>query len=147
MAREYGVEKVNLLWVLDLVVALEGERSGLLVRHICETACCRERAAKDALSILRKAGYIVATTDESDRRSRQYVPTERGWQLFHDPYAGMLLRFARKLFTSCPSPAVRSWRQDEIERAGSAEARLEQAEQSLLNHALGLRGPILRLAG
>ena len=146
MARQYGVEKMNLLGVLVLIAANEGAYSGDLVRQVMETFECSKRAATDAVSILRKAGCVESIPHMDDRRRRRYYLTLRGWQCLVAPFGGMLLRLARQLFTTCGSPRIRR-RQDQFRtRDESLEIAFNRAEQSLRNHTLGMSRIENRLA-
>jgi len=146
MARQYGVEKVNLLQLLALIADNEGVQSRDVIRLIMDTFACSKRTAADALSILRQAGCVEAVPDSNDRRRHLYFLTSRGWQRFGDPYGGMLLRFARQLFTTCPSPGVRMKQHRLRENELTLETVFNRAEQSLLNHRLGVSPIENRLA-
>jgi hypothetical protein len=124
-------EKVDLLEALRLVAAEPAATSGELVCCLMEAFSCQLRAAQDALAVLKGAGYLSIQPDRSDARLRRYALSERGERLFDHPEARLLLSFARKLFTSCPSrrrpPGMQAARE-----SGELAQRLEQYERFLL---------------
>lgn len=77
MARHYGVEKIELRALLEMISG-SAHAAGDLVAQIVERSHCSERAAKDALAILKRAKLVDARVGESDRRRRMYVVTRRG---------------------------------------------------------------------
>jgi DNA-binding MarR family transcriptional regulator len=131
MARQYGREKVDLWLALGLVAGEEGQRYGVLVRGLCVGFGCSERTAKDAVAILRRGGYLELDRDLADRRRRRYRLNERGRELLVHPNGWLVLRFARRLFTSCPSRRVARWRRALL-AAGGPDRQLERVERSLL---------------
>jgi DNA-binding MarR family transcriptional regulator len=134
MARQYGREKIDLWWALSLIAGEEGQRYGVLVRELRAGFGCSERAAKDALAILRRGCYVELDPDETDRRRRCYRLNDRGRELLACPTGWLVLRFARKLFTSCPSPRVARLR-GALAAAGGLDRHLERAERSLLTQS------------
>jgi len=58
VARQYGVQKVDLAEALALLAELEPLRSTRLVLELRHRFDCSERAAKDAISILRRGDWI-----------------------------------------------------------------------------------------
>lgn len=131
MARQYGREKVDLWLALSLIAGEEGQPYGVLVRDLCAGFGCSERAAKDAVAILRRGCYLEPERDESDQRRRCYRLNDRGRELLAHPNGWLILRFARKLFTSCPSPRVARWRGN-LSAGGGLDRHLERVERSLL---------------
>lgn len=134
VARQYGREKVDLWLALSLLAGVEGQRYGLLVRDLRAGFGCSERAAKDAVAILRRGGYLELSRDAGDRRGRCYCVNDRGRELLRHPNGWLVLRFARKLFTACPSPRVIRWR-GALSAAGGLDRHLERAERSLLRRS------------
>jgi DNA-binding MarR family transcriptional regulator len=134
MARQYGREKVDLWLALSLIAGVEGQRYGLLVRDLRAGFGCSERAAKDAVAILRRGCYLELSSDEADRRGRCYRVNDRGRELLLHPNGWLVLRFARKLFTACPSPGVARWRRA-LSAAGGLDRHLERVERSLLTRS------------
>ncbi len=99
---------VRLPALLALIESAAGNSYGEWIGLIQERFGCRERAAKDALAILVKAGYVVARPDERDRRVRRYWISDRGSRLLAHPRGPVVLAYARTLFTGCgrrPQPA------------------------------------------
>jgi hypothetical protein len=132
MARPYGEEKVDLWVALALVASCgEGLGSGALVARLVGLFACRERTGKDAVAVLRRAGYLERLTDPSDARRRSYRVSERGRIVLGHPSGWLVLRFARKLFTGCPSRRGARWQQT-LTDSGSRDSQLQQLEQRLL---------------
>jgi len=119
VARQYGVQKVDLAEALALLAELEPLRSTRLVLELRHRFDCSERAAKDAISILRRGDWIEhghrppagagghGSQQEAQPRpadGKRYGVNERGHSLLAHPNGPRLLRIARKLFTTCPSP-------------------------------------------
>lgn len=130
MARQYGHEKIDLLQALELLARAGPLRFGEFVERLLAATGCSERAAKDANRILRRGGFVEVVPRSGDRRARLYELSERGRALLADPHGWIVLRVARKLFTSCPSRAgARFQRQDE---KGGREAELARVERFLL---------------
>ena len=111
-------QQVDLLHALILLASEPGGRYGEYVAWFAEQFACSERAAKDALGVLKAAGYTDAREDEADRRYRRYWPTARAEHLLEHPRAGTVLRYARRLFSACrvPSPVSAAERRDRLER-------------------------------
>jgi DNA-binding MarR family transcriptional regulator len=130
MARQYGDEKIDLLEALRLLARAELLRYGEFVACLVTATGCSERAGKDAIRILRRGGYVERSTLVGDRRARCYRVSEHGRALLAHPHGWIVLRFARKLFTSCPSRAgARFQRPNE---KGDLEAELARVERLLL---------------
>lgn len=106
MARQYGVQKVDLLQALAFIATNEGIAAIDLIHRLMEGFQSSERTAKDALSVLRRSGCVTQLRHSDDGRRRSYFVTPRGWRCLTSPYGGLLLRFARLLFTTCASPRV-----------------------------------------
>jgi hypothetical protein len=131
MARQYGHEKLDLLEALRLLAGTEPLRFGRLVSRLVAASGCSERAGKDALAILRRGHYIEPVPVGGDGRGRAYRVGERGQALLAHPHGWLVLRLARKLFTSCPSRAGARW-QGRVRDQGGLEAELERVEQLVL---------------
>jgi hypothetical protein len=107
MGRYFGNEQVDLRAALSL---LRGEPlpAADYAERILECCGCSRRAAADAIRILRRADCIDrVSSDPDDKRRKSYRLTAFGERLLGHPEGGRLLRHARKLFTSCPSPRTR----------------------------------------
>jgi hypothetical protein len=131
MAARSRFEKVDLLAALRLVAAEPAATSGELVCCLMEAFSCQLRAARDALAVLRGAGYLSTQADGADGRLRRYALSARGERLFDHPQARLLLAYARKLLTTCPSGRRPAGLQA-ARQAGELEQRLEQYERHLL---------------
>jgi hypothetical protein len=73
----------------------------------CRRFDCGERAAADVLSILVRGHWLERSRSSDDRRESTYVLTERGRYILAHPRGPLVLRYARKLFTTCPSPRMK----------------------------------------
>ena len=130
IARQYGHEKIDLLEALRLLARAELLRSGEFVACLVTATGCSERAGKDAIRILRRGGYVDPVALPEYERARAYRVSEQGRVLLAHPHGWIVLRFARKLFTSCPSRAgARFQRPNE---KGDLEAELARVERLLL---------------
>jgi len=158
VARQYGVQKVDLAEALALLAELEPLRSTRLVLELRHRFDCSERAAKDAISILRRGDWIEhghrppagagehGSQQEAQPRpadGKRYGVNERGHSLLAHPNGPRLLRIARKLFTTCPSPKVRRFQQATAAREGLEQA-LRRFEHNLLSavHSPPPRTPV-----
>ena len=145
MSRPYGVQKVDLLQALAFIATNEGIGASGLVHRLMEGFNSSERTAKDALSVLRRSGCVTQLRHRDDGRRRSYFLTPKGWRCLTSPYGGLLLRFARLLFTTCASPRVKRRQRLLREQFGSLGAAFNEAEQSLLHHALAFRHTASRI--
>jgi len=140
MARKYGVEKVHLVAVLALIAERPGATSSEVTLLVAETFHCSRRTAIDSVSILRKAMCIEPVRLDEDRRRLRYYLTRRGvWCLAH-PAGGILLRYARQLFTSCGSRQARRIQEAARDRHGELDTAFRWAAASLQsgNHTVAL---------
>jgi hypothetical protein len=140
MARQYGVEKVHLVAVLALVAEHPGATSAEITRLVIETFRCARRAAIDAISILRKSGCIEPIGHGTDRRRLSYYLTDRGWWCLVHPAGGILLRYARRLFTTCGATRVRRMQDRARDLHGDLDTAFRWAAASLQsgNHAMAI---------
>jgi hypothetical protein len=76
--RRKSPSKVDLQAVLRFVAAREWVESAELMAWIVEAFGCRERAAKDNVSVLVQGGWLGRERDEHDRRRLRYAITEKG---------------------------------------------------------------------
>ncbi len=136
MARQYGHEKVNLFSTLSLIAESDPRSYGELLFLIAQISGCSERAAKDALTVLKRAGYVTPLKDASDRRRRCYALSDQGRRVLEHRYGDVLLRFVRKLLTSCPSRRGLQRQRSLIEH-GELEEKLEDVERLLLDFGAG----------
>lgn len=129
MKRQYAREKVELGLVLELVGVGGTPRSGEFVEQLAHHIGCSTRAVRDALAVLRRAGYTDVVVDPIDGRRRHYVITERGKRLLASPLGWTVLRLGRRLLTTCPSPVVAESQREtpykeRLDRLSQAEERL-----------------------
>jgi hypothetical protein len=155
MARQYGVQKVRLDQALAVVAALEPVSYSELVAELEDHFHCARRTAQDALSILRKGHFVetapARTADRAalgqatgpscliDTRRRLYFLSDRGHYLLQHPAAPRLLRIARKLFTTGPSPNVRRFQLAAIARHGGLDEALWFFEEAYIESPAKLR--------
>jgi hypothetical protein len=149
MARQYGVQKVRLDQALAIVAFLEPVAYNELVAELAEHFHCARRTAQDSLSILRKGHFVETTSARTgdppqgglatgqpsliDTSRHLYFLSDRGRYLLQHPAAPRLLRIARKLFTTGPSPNVRRFQQGAIARHGGLDEALWYFEESYLS--------------
>lgn len=130
MARQFGHQKVDLAVALRLVSDLEPIRYGWLVLEFRNRFNCSDRTAKDAISILRRGGWIEpsqpggggGSPQPSPARYSPYCMSTRGQALLRSPGGPALLRVARKMFTTCPSSNVRRYQETIEAREGLDQA-------------------------
>ena len=103
--RIYGREKVDLGVVLASIAAGVDVGSGEFVVALAHYFDCSERAVKDALAVLRRGGYVYVERDERDGRRHRLRVTRRGARLASAQHGWLILRLARRLFTTCASHA------------------------------------------
>jgi hypothetical protein len=104
--------KVDLHFVLELVDELQPSYSEL-VDAISNHERCSKRTAQDAITILRRAGYVK--TERAPRngpgqygaRRTLYRPSARGQTVLGHPMGRLVLHGARRLFTANPSAKAR----------------------------------------
>jgi hypothetical protein len=71
--------KLDIPYVLDFVAACPGTaHSSILIPAMRRRFGCKTRAAQDALRILIDGGWLLRADDESDRRRKIYVVTDKG---------------------------------------------------------------------
>ena len=154
MARQFGHEKIDLARTLRLLSDLEPIRYCWLVIELSHQFDCSERAAKDAISILRRGGWIEpfepdpapdSRVDHSPAPAgrRGYRVSGRGQALLEHPHGAALLRVARKLFTTCPSPAVLRY-QRTIEANEGLDEALRRIEDLTFSHQDTLTSRLFR---
>jgi DNA-binding MarR family transcriptional regulator len=70
-------------------------------------SACRERAAKDNISILVKGSWVAARPVPDDRRRKRYVVTEKGRSDMRGHFGEGALRRGRRRYSTCLSGAAR----------------------------------------
>ena len=131
MPTRYGREKVDLWLILAAIERAEAVASTLLVESIMDEFDCCRRTAKDAIAVLRQAGYIAARSDGRDARNRIYQVTPRGLDILSQPGGRLVLRFARTALTGCPSPTTR----ERIAFGRPSWPSLDDVERALISHS------------
>ena len=132
MSRRVGAEKIDLVAVLAIAAADPDLKSGDYVACVREEFSCGTRAARDAISILKQAGWIDARKDTRDRRTLRYRLSRSGRQVLDSVNGRLLVRLARKLYTTCPSPRQAA-RQRRDPDGDQRKRQLKRATQALLN--------------
>ena len=103
MARQYGYEKLPLVECLRVLAELQPVTYSDYRRTLAQQFGVSERACKDAIGVLRAAGYIDSVPAASDGRAKLYSVTDLGRRVHVHPAGATMLRYARKLFTTCAS--------------------------------------------
>jgi DNA-binding MarR family transcriptional regulator len=110
----------------------EGDKADYptLLAWIQETFHCKERAAKDAVSILVKGGWVDALRLPSDRRRKRYLLTEKGRADMQGSFSKAALQGGRRRHSTCLNAKGRRRQaarflpgKDELVDALEAEAR------------------------
>jgi hypothetical protein len=126
--------------VLEPLAGLEPIAYSEFVTELADEFGRSKRTAGDSLAVLRRACYVEVDGRPAARATgrlietgrRYYRVSERGHYVLGHPEGPSLLRIARKLFTTVPSPNVRRFRDGLIARDGSAEAALLRFEREML---------------
>jgi hypothetical protein len=132
MAKTFQRQKVDLIELLGMISAEPGSGYGPLVDWSREVFTCSQRAVKDALAVIRQAGYVSVDPIGPDRRRRGYTLTARGERLLNSPNGAFVARFARQLYTSCGSKRI-ARRQANLRVSGERELLLERVEAYYLS--------------
>jgi hypothetical protein len=131
MSRRFGQQQIDLQQALTLL-APKPLPAATYTEQILANFGCSHRAAADTIAILKRAHYIQQHTPATgDRRHKTYSLTQDGHHLLTHPNAARLLRHARKLLTTCPSPRTRRTRQTTLPR--HPETEFERRQHILLN--------------
>ena len=121
---------IDLALVLALVGHFEPVSRKHLVRYLGNAFDCSDRAIANALSILVQGHWLQRTRCSDDARVSTYRLTERGKYLLAHPRGWMVLRVARKLFTTCPSERAR--RRQAVLVQQDANTALQKLERAVL---------------
>jgi hypothetical protein len=132
MWKRAGEEKIDLLAVLAMAAAEPDLNSSDYLACVQEAFSCGTRAARDAISVLKQAGWLNACPDTRDRRTRRYRLSRSGRQVLESVKGRLLVRFARKLYTTCPSPGQAA-RQRRDPNGAQRKRQLKRAMHTLLN--------------
>ena len=141
-ARRTRPSKVDLQAVLRMIASREEVAYGPLIGWITRTFDCRERAAKDNVSVLLKGGWIDKRTHSSEQRRASYTLTEKGHADMTGNFGRTPLKRGRRLYSTCLSgrgrtrqAARRKAAQNPLAIAREAQARTlfggAQAERTL----------------
>jgi DNA-binding MarR family transcriptional regulator len=111
--------------VLRFIGAAESVGYAPLVAWIMATFGCRERAAKDNVSILVKGRWVAALQGLDDRRRRRYVLTEKGRSDMRGHFGESALGRGRRRYSTCLSATAR---RRQANRINAADALAEATE-------------------
>jgi len=121
---------IDLALVLALVGHFEPVSRKHLVPYLGKFFDSSDRTTADALSILVQGHWLQRTRCSDDARVSTYRLTERGKYLLAHPRGWMVLRVARKLFTTCPSERAR--RRQAVLVQQDANTALQKLERAVL---------------
>ena len=127
----HGSQLINLVQIAEHVGDNEGVDYGALVEWICRTFECKQRAAKDALAILRTGGWIESRDGQPDGRLRSYSLTIGGREDLGTAVGRSAIRGSRKHFSTCSKRARRlqiHQEQNEIVEQSEEQWRSQQKE-------------------
>jgi hypothetical protein len=133
-ARRKTPSKIDLQAVLRYVGERKVVSSDELRRWIIETFGCGERAAKDALSVLVRGGWLTKLRDERDRRRSRYLLTEKGREDTVGMFGQGALERGRRIHSTCLSG---TGRRRQAARRQAAENPLAQALEAEARHLFG----------
>jgi hypothetical protein len=126
--RRKSPSKVDLQAVLRFVAAREWVESAELMAWIVEAFGCRERAAKDNVSVLVQGGWLGRERDEHDRRRLRYAITEKGREDMVGSFGQAALQRGRRCYSTCLSGASRRRQAAPRARAENPLAQALEAE-------------------
>jgi DNA-binding PadR family transcriptional regulator len=106
-ARRKTPSKIDLQAVLRHVGEHNVVPSDELRRWMMETFDCKKRAAKDALSVLVRGGWLTKSRAERDRRRSRYSLTEKGREDTVGIFGQGALMRGRRYYSTCLSGAGR----------------------------------------
>ena len=135
-ARRKSPSKVDLQAVLRFIGSQEEVAYAPLIAWITRTFDCRERTAKDNVSVLVKGGWLAKRTDPSEQRRASYKLTEKGHADMSGTFGRTALRRGRRLYSTCLSGRARTRQAARREAAQNPLAKvLEARVRTLLPHA------------
>jgi DNA-binding MarR family transcriptional regulator len=105
--RRRSPSKIDLQAVLRFIAAADNVGYTPLITWITTTFACRERAAKDNLSVLVQGGWVAAVPVPDDRRRRRYVVTEKGRADMRGVFGEGALKRGRRRYSTCLSGGAR----------------------------------------
>jgi DNA-binding MarR family transcriptional regulator len=105
--------RIDLVQVAEHLEHQEGVDHGVLVFWICDTFTCRERTAKDLVSVLIRGGWAESVADQADRRLRTYRLTAGGREDLSTDIGRRAIRAGRRKFSTCSTRARRVRRHQE----------------------------------
>jgi DNA-binding MarR family transcriptional regulator len=121
------MSKIDLQAVLRFVAAHPSTAADELVGWMVDAFGCRERAARDNLTVLVRGGWLERRRDERDRRRICYALTDKGREDMQGSFGQSLLKRARKRYSTCLSGSARARQARMGEPTPLAEALEAQA--------------------
>ena len=121
MARQYGHEKVSLHGCMELLDARQPLRYGAFVSCIQAEFGVSKRVSKDCVAVLASADYLWKDRDFQDARVRLYTISPHGMAVMAHGSAPTILRFARKMLSTCATAHGLRLREAHCRRLGCAE--------------------------
>jgi DNA-binding MarR family transcriptional regulator len=130
--RRKSPSKIDLQALLRFIAASpDGIRYAPLVTWITATFGCRERAAKDNISILVKGAWVSALPMPEDRRRKRYIVTEKGRSDMRGHFGEGALRRGRRRYSTCLSGAARRRQAARVNGMNELEEALENEPRRL----------------
>jgi DNA-binding MarR family transcriptional regulator len=130
--RRKSPSKIDLQAVLRFIAAApDGVGCAPLVTWITATSGCRERAAKDNVSILAKGGWVAALPMPGDRRRKRHVITDKGRSDMRGHFGEGALRRGRRRYSTCLSGAARRRQAARVNGMNELEEALENETRRL----------------
>jgi hypothetical protein len=129
--RRRSSSEVDLQAVLRFLADADEPDYQTIVTWVKEVFGCKERAAKDTVSILAKRGWVGVLPIPADRRRKRYVLTEKGRSDMSGSFGQGALARGRRHYSTCLSgtgrqrqAATRAAGPNDLAEALEAEARL-----------------------
>jgi len=129
--RRKSPSKVDLQAVLRFISAADGIGYAPLIAWIMATFGCRERAAKDNISILVKSRWVEALRNPDDRRRKRYVLTEKACSDMRGHFGEGALKRGRRRYSTCLNRAARRRQRLRIPAADELADALEDETRRL----------------
>jgi hypothetical protein len=103
MARQYGHEKLPLDECLGYLADGRLVSYSSYARYLAAQSGASTRTCKDAIGVLNRAGYVDTFPKAGDARGKLYAISQRGQSVLAHEAGPTVLRYARKLFSTCAS--------------------------------------------
>jgi hypothetical protein len=100
--------RIDLVQVAEHLEHQGGVDHGALISWICLAFACKERTAKDLVSILVRGCWAESVSDRPDRRLRTYKLTAGGREDLGSSVGRSAIRSGRRKFSTCSARARRT---------------------------------------